>query len=36
LSPLGWLLLATFRGDAVVRVEPFDALELDLAGLWAL
>jgi len=32
---LGWLLVATLRGGAVVRVEPFDALELDLAGLWA-
>ena len=33
---LGWLLVATFRGDAVVRAEPFDARELDLAGLWGL
>ncbi|MDP3217424.1 MAG: Uma2 family endonuclease [Deltaproteobacteria bacterium] len=33
---LGWLLVATFWGDAVVRAEPFDAVELDLAGLWAL
>jgi Uma2 family endonuclease len=32
---LGWLLVATFRGDAVVHVQPFDALGLDLAGLWA-
>ena len=32
---LGWLLVATFWGDAVVRAEPFDAVALDLAGLWA-
>ena len=32
---LGWLLVATLRGGAVVRVEPFDALELDLALLWS-
>jgi len=32
---LGWLLVATFRGDAAVRAEPFDAVEIDLAGLWA-
>jgi len=35
-ADIGWLLLATFEGDAVVRAEPFDAVELDLAGLWAL
>ena len=33
---LGWLLTATFAGDVVVRAEPFDAVELDLAGLWSL
>jgi PAT family beta-lactamase induction signal transducer AmpG len=32
---LGWLLVATFRDDAVVRAEPFDAVEISLAGLWA-
>ena len=32
---LGWLLVATFEGDDVVRAEPFDAIELSLAGLWA-
>lgn len=32
---LGWLLVATFEGDDVVRAEPFDAIELRLAGLWA-
>ena len=30
-----WLLLATFAGDAKVRAEPFDAIELELAALWA-
>ncbi len=32
----GWLLVATFEGDAMVRAEPFDAVALDLAGLWAV
>ncbi len=31
---IGWGLVATFEGDAVVRAEPFDAVPLDLAGLW--
>ncbi|MDO9016832.1 MAG: Uma2 family endonuclease [Deltaproteobacteria bacterium] len=31
---LGWLLIATFAGASVVRAEPFDAVPLDLAGLW--
>lgn len=30
-----WHLLDTFEGDAVVRAEPFDALELSLGALWA-
>lgn len=30
-----WLLHQTFRDDARVRAEPFDAIELDLAILWA-
>lgn len=29
-----WLLLLTAGGDEVVRAEPFDAIELALAGLW--
>ncbi|MDO9016770.1 MAG: Uma2 family endonuclease [Deltaproteobacteria bacterium] len=33
---LGWLLVATCAGDDVVRAEPFDAVELSLAGLWTL
>jgi len=31
----GWTLVATHAGDDKVRVEPFDAIELDLALLWA-
>ncbi len=30
-----WVLPGTWRDDAKVRVEPFDAHELELAGLWA-
>jgi Uma2 family endonuclease len=30
-----WMLLDTYEGDAKVRVEPFDAMELDLASIWA-
>ncbi len=30
-----WLLLGTFQGEAMVRAEPFDAVELELASLWA-
>ena len=33
---LGWLLVATYAGDAAVRAEPFDAVELELAALWSL
>jgi Uma2 family endonuclease len=29
-----WLLLATHASDAIVRAEPFDAIELDLLPLW--
>jgi Uma2 family endonuclease len=28
-------LLATWRGDAVVRADPFEAIELELPALWA-
>jgi hypothetical protein len=31
----GWRLVATWHGDAKVRAEPFDAIELELAALWA-
>lgn len=30
-----WLGVAVHRDEAVVRAEPFDAIELDLAVLWA-
>jgi Uma2 family endonuclease len=30
-----WSLLGTFSDDERVRAEPFDAIELDLALLWA-
>jgi Uma2 family endonuclease len=30
-----WLLLEAHRDDAVVRAEPFDAIELELSALWA-
>jgi Uma2 family endonuclease len=30
-----WMLLGTWRGDAKVKVEPFEVFELELAGLWA-
>lgn len=30
-----WLLLDVHKEDALVRAEPFDAVELELGGLWA-
>jgi Uma2 family endonuclease len=30
-----WVLLETYEDDAKVRAEPFDAVELDLGGVWA-
>jgi hypothetical protein len=29
-----WTILATHAGDEVVRAEPFEAIELQLAALW--
>jgi Uma2 family endonuclease len=29
-----WVLLATHADDAIVRAEPFDAIEIDLLRLW--
>jgi Uma2 family endonuclease len=29
-----WRLLATYRDNAVIRAEPFDAIELELGVLW--
>lgn len=34
-STEGYVTIAAWRGDAVVRAEPFDAIELPLAVLWA-
>ncbi len=34
LEPAGWLEVETFEGEVKVRVEPFDAVELDLGSLW--
>jgi Uma2 family endonuclease len=34
LEATRWLLVATHAGDAVVRAEPFEAIELDLLLLW--
>jgi len=28
-------MMATFRGDAAVRAEPFEAFELELSALWS-
>jgi Uma2 family endonuclease len=30
-----WSILNVFEGDAKVRTEPFDAIELDLSLVWA-
>ncbi|HEY4121477.1 MAG TPA: Uma2 family endonuclease [Byssovorax sp.] len=30
-----WVVADVFEGDAPVRAEPFDAIELELAALWA-
>ena len=34
LESQGWLLATVHQGNQKVRAEPFDAIELDLAGLW--
>ncbi len=34
LDSNAWLRLATHHGDAKIRAEPFDAVELNLANLW--
>ncbi len=31
-----WLLAGSFGGDQRARVQPFDAIEIDLQGLWEL
>ena len=35
LESARWVLIATHEGDAIVRVEPFDAIELEQSLLWA-
>ena len=35
LTGENWMLVASFADDAVVRAEPFDAIELELALLFA-
>jgi Uma2 family endonuclease len=30
-----WSLIDTYEGDDKIRAEPFDAVELDLASIWA-
>lgn len=35
LNASTWTLVDTFEGEASVRAEPFDAIELALAPLWA-
>jgi Uma2 family endonuclease len=35
LSDAHWVRVATWRDDARVRAEPFDAIEIELAALWA-
>jgi Uma2 family endonuclease len=35
LESARWSLTATHEGEQRIRVEPFAAIELDLAALWA-
>jgi Uma2 family endonuclease len=35
LREKNWLLIDTHEGDAAVRAEPFEAIELALGDLWA-
>jgi hypothetical protein len=32
----GWRLLTSTAGNEKIHAEPFDAMELDLAGIWSL
>jgi len=34
LDPQGYVVVAAWRDAAIVRAEPFDAIELPLAVLW--
>ncbi len=31
-----WTLMGTHQGDAKIRAEPFDAIEIDLGAIWAI
>lgn len=33
-TPDGWLLVGVHTGEACIRAEPFDAVELDLGQIW--
>jgi Uma2 family endonuclease len=35
LESSAWMLLGVHKGDATVRAEPFDAVEIELSALWA-
>lgn len=35
LASGSWLLATTLRGDRAARIEPFDAIEIDIGSLWA-
>lgn len=35
LDGVSWRVVDTYAGEAPVRAEPFDAVELDLASLWS-
>lgn len=35
LSGASWVLTTTLRGERTARIEPFDAIEIDLGTLWA-
>ena len=30
-----WAIVATYAGDAVVRIEPFEDIEIEIGALWA-
>jgi len=34
LTTGGWLLVTTLRSEAAARIEPFEAIELDVSSLW--
>ena len=29
-----WAIVATHAGDAVVRIEPFEEIEIEIGALW--